>query len=100
MNRKWLSFLLALALLLALAAPAMAQDLSGFAGKLVILHTNDTHGRAISDAEGGVFGYAAVAKLKKDLTEALSSDTPKWPRQTTRSQPASSSASTCACAQA
>ena len=59
-----LSLVLALALVLGMALPALASDLSGYAGKLVILHTNDVHGRAVFNPASGVFGYAAVAELK------------------------------------
>lgn len=49
------SLLLAVALLLTLALPAQAKDLSG---SVVILHTNDVH--------GAIDGYAKVAALKDD----------------------------------
>ena len=65
-----LSLVLALALVLGMALPALASDLSGYAGKLVILHTNDVHGRAVFNPASGVFGYAAVAELKWELEEA------------------------------
>lgn len=68
-KRRFLTLLLALALFVGLCAPAMAENLlDEVSGKLIILHTNDIHGRAVSDISGGTFGYAAVAKLKKDLT--------------------------------
>lgn len=69
MNRKSLySLMLALMLIALMALPgAAAQEAKG---KLTILHTNDVHGRAVSDPANGVFGYAAVAKLKKDLLAA------------------------------
>lgn len=38
------------------------------AGKLVIIHTNDTHGRDVPDE--GIMGTAAVAQLKKDYQAA------------------------------
>ena len=41
-------------------------------GKLVIIHTNDTHGHDM--AEDGVLGTAAIAQLKKDY-EAAGADT-------------------------
>ncbi len=69
-RRSVLSCLLALLLVLMMAMPATASGLVDVAGKLVILHTNDIHGYAVSDISGGTFGYAAVAKLKKDLTAA------------------------------
>ncbi|MBR6571444.1 MAG: bifunctional metallophosphatase/5'-nucleotidase [Clostridia bacterium] len=60
--KKILSLVLALAMMLCAFAPAMAESLEG---KLVILHTNDIHGRAVADAES--FGYARIAQLKKNL---------------------------------
>ncbi len=69
-KRTLLSMLLALALLLGMISPAMAADLSGYNGKLVILHTNDIHGRAVADPAGGTFGYAAIAELREELEEA------------------------------
>lgn len=70
MKRKLLALLLTMALLTALCAPAMAANLSAYAGKLVILHTNDVHGRAVADEKNGVFGYASIAELKEELEEA------------------------------
>ncbi len=61
--KKILSLVLALAMMLCAFAPAMAEG--ALAGKLVILHTNDIHGRAVADAES--FGYARIAQLKKNL---------------------------------
>lgn len=42
------------------------------AGKLVIIHTNDTHGRDVAD--DGILGTAAIAQLKKDY-QAAGADT-------------------------
>ena len=61
--KKILSLVLALTMLLCAFAPAMAEG--ALEGKLVILHTNDIHGRAVADAES--FGYARIAQLKKNL---------------------------------
>ncbi len=61
--KKILSLVLALAMMLCVFAPAMAEG--ALEGKLVILHTNDIHGRAVADAES--FGYARIAALKKNL---------------------------------
>ncbi|MDD5898727.1 MAG: bifunctional UDP-sugar hydrolase/5'-nucleotidase [Clostridia bacterium] len=64
--KKILSLVLALTMLLCAFAPAMAEEAAGdLAGKLIILHTNDVHGRAV--ASGSAFGYARVAALKKGL---------------------------------
>lgn len=68
MNRKsLLSLVLALVMALCAALPALAEDVQPLelSGKLVILHTNDVHGRAVDG--DGVFGYARVAQVKKDL---------------------------------
>ena len=61
--KKILSLVLALAMMLCAFAPAVAEG--ALEGKLVILHTNDIHGRAVADAES--FGYARIAMLKKNL---------------------------------
>ena len=61
--KKILSLVLALAMMLCVFAPAMAEG--ALEGKLIILHTNDIHGRAVADAES--FGYARIAALKKNL---------------------------------
>ena len=60
-NRKFLALFLALAMVLALAVPAFAEDAviapaPTMAGKTVILHSNDVH--------GAVIGYAYMAALK------------------------------------
>lgn len=65
--KKLICLLLSLMLSLGLALPALAED-GALAGKLVILHTNDIHGRAVADE--GVWGYAAIAQVKKDLEAA------------------------------
>ncbi len=68
MKRRYVALLLSLALLLGLSATGIAQAPAG--GKLVILHTNDVHGRAVANPTGGVLGYAAIAQYKKDLEAA------------------------------
>lgn len=68
MKRNLLIFLLALTLALGLTGPAISEG--GVDGKLVILHTNDIHGRAVADPDNEVIGYAAIAQIKEDL-EAL-----------------------------
>lgn len=45
--KKLICLLLSLALALGLALPALAEG-GALEGKLVILHTNDVHGRAVS----------------------------------------------------
>lgn len=53
-----------------MAVPVSAADLPeglpDLEGKLVVIHTNDTHGRDLE----GVYTTAAVAQLKQDLTAA------------------------------
>ncbi|MDR0490343.1 MAG: bifunctional metallophosphatase/5'-nucleotidase, partial [Oscillospiraceae bacterium] len=70
--KKSLSILLALMLCLSLfsvgALSADADPFADVAGKLVILHTNDVHGRDFSNASQ--YGTAAVAQLKKDYEDA------------------------------
>ncbi|MDR1916668.1 MAG: bifunctional metallophosphatase/5'-nucleotidase [Synergistaceae bacterium] len=66
---KILALFLALVFLFALQAGALAVELpsSGdFSGRLVIIHTNDTHGRDLS----GVYTTAAAAQLKDDYASA------------------------------
>lgn len=46
---------------------AEGTDLSGYT---VILHTNDTHGRAVPDSYGGNMGFTAVSALKKAAQKA------------------------------
>ncbi len=62
--KKLLSLLLVLALALGMIPAGLAEETAPLAGQIVILHTNDIHGRA-TDAEG--WGYAAIAQMKKDL---------------------------------
>ncbi len=80
MKKKVLSLLLSLAMLVALAVPALAAEpapvaqtapvsTEDVAGKLVILHTNDTHGGDVA-AAGKSIGTAGVAQLKKDYQAA------------------------------
>lgn len=57
--------------------PAMAEGpgdtsaalpIQDVAGKLVLIHTNDTHGRDMKD--DGILGTAAIARLKQDFAAA------------------------------
>ena len=70
--KKSLAILLALMLCLSLLTiGASAADDNLFAdakGKLVIIHTNDVHGRDVANASQ--YGTAAVAQLKKDYEAA------------------------------
>lgn len=71
---KFLSLILVFVLVLTPVAPASAAAIStkdtDLTGYTVILHTNDTHGRAIPDSSGGNMGYAAVSALKKSAEAA------------------------------
>ncbi len=62
--KKFLSVLLSLILLLT-GVCAFAEESLPLQGKLVILHTNDVHGRAVGT--DSVFGYAKIAQAKKNL---------------------------------
>lgn len=73
---KFLSLLLALAMVCSLFVPAMAEEdavtpyeIPDVDGKIVILHTNDTHGADLA-VEGESIGMAGVAQLKKDFEAA------------------------------
>lgn len=65
--KKILAWILALILVLGLTVTGFAEAPKG---RLVILHTNDIHGRAVADPAGKVLGYAAIAQYKKDLEAA------------------------------
>lgn len=75
-QRKLLSLLLAAVMVFAMLVPAAATEetaapvepyaLPDVAGKLVVLHTNDTHGRDVS-VEGETVGTPGVAALKAYL---------------------------------
>lgn len=79
-KRKLFSLFLAFIMVLSMVMPVMADETSAatqftmgdVAGKLVIIHTNDTHGRDV--AADGVLGTAAISQLKKDY-EAAGADT-------------------------
>ena len=74
--KKSLAFLMALALCLSFfaigglaAEEEEAVDIfDGVEGKVVIIYTNDVHGRDVTNA--GQYGTAAVAQLKKDFEAA------------------------------
>ncbi|SBW10405.1 conserved exported hypothetical protein [uncultured Eubacteriales bacterium] len=75
MKRKFMSLILALAMLCSLFVHALAADetpayvIPDVAGKIVILHTNDTHGADVAKA-GASIGTAGVAQLKADFEAA------------------------------
>lgn len=64
MLKKSYRICLTLVFLLSFAASAFAADKTALS-KLIILHTNDTHGYHLRDASRGVNGLAAIAGLKK-----------------------------------
>ena len=74
---KFLSLFLVLAMVCSLFGAAFAAEeetatpyvIPDVDGKVVILHTNDTHGADL-DEEGTSFGMAGVAQLKKDFEAA------------------------------
>ena len=71
MKKKMLALLLAAAMVMGLAAPAMAAEESE-SGKIVILHTNDVHCGIdpVADEETGAvtnLGYAGVAAYKAEM---------------------------------
>lgn len=63
--KKTFSFLLTAAMVMGLSVPAMAGDLDG---KLVILHTNDIHGRyETTEEQVGIAGVAALKDHYEDM---------------------------------
>ena len=71
--RGMLALLLTAALVFSLSVPVFAAGEGGMvnmSGKLVILHTNDTHGRDMASEEEKSLGTAAVAQLKRDYEAA------------------------------
>jgi 2',3'-cyclic-nucleotide 2'-phosphodiesterase (5'-nucleotidase family) len=75
MKRKFMSLILALAMILSLFVPALAVEgtstyvIPEVAGKIVILHTNDVHGADVA-IPGTSIGTGGVAQLKKDFEDA------------------------------
>ncbi len=76
MKRFWkvLSLLLVLVFTfmptIAAAAKSSSLDKKDLSGYTVILHTNDTHGRAVPDSYNGYMGFTAVSALKKQYQAA------------------------------
>lgn len=69
MNRVMNKFVaggLSLTMILGLSvyAPASTVEAADMSGKLVVIHTNDMHGRFEMDTDGGVLGISSVAALK------------------------------------
>ena len=67
MKKRLFASLLALMLVLGLSLSGLAEEAEP--QKLVVLHTNDVHGRIVADPQAGILGYAAIAQYKKDLEE-------------------------------
>ncbi len=70
--KKALSILLA-TLMALLCLPALADQPVDLTGKLVILHTNDVHGYAVTDPAAPSVGYAQIKQYKLDA-QALGAD--------------------------
>ena len=64
--KKWLSTLLALAMLSLSLTPALADQPVDMSGKLVIVHTNDIHGYVITDPAVPSVGYEQIKQYKAD----------------------------------
>ena len=65
-RKKLLSLALALCMVFTLMIPSLGlAGAVSLEGKLVILHTNDVHGRGVGSTT--VWGYGAIAQVKKDL---------------------------------
>ncbi len=64
-TRKILGLLLVVAMIMSFGVIASAEGEMPYEGKIVILHTNDVHGRIAYDAEEGIIGYDGLATLKK-----------------------------------
>ncbi|MDF2872246.1 MAG: 5-Nucleotidase domain protein [Anaerocolumna sp.] len=69
MRKKFLGLIFALAIILTASNPVAAKesalektDLTGYT---VVIHTNDTHGRAVPDESSGYMGFTSVSALKK-----------------------------------
>ncbi len=69
-KKRFLALSIALLMALTLALPAMAEQKLDLTGSIVILHTNDIHGRGVTDPATGALGYAAIAQIKQDMAAA------------------------------
>lgn len=72
-NKILSSIIAALIIIMSLVGSVSAeasQNKLPLEGTLIVLHTNDMHGHAITDFANGYLGYAVVAQVKKDY-EAL-----------------------------
>lgn len=72
--KGFLSLVLTLALVLVPVSTAMASSLpqegSSLAGYTVVMHTNDSHARAVPSSSSGYMGFTAVSALKKSYEAA------------------------------
>ena len=64
--KKWLAILVSLSILF-VGLPAMAAQEVDLSGKLVIVHTNDVHGYAVTDPSEPSVGYAQIKQYKADV---------------------------------
>ena len=64
--KKWLAILVSLSILF-VGLPAMAAQEVDLSGKLVIMHTNDVHGYAVTDPSEPSVGYAQIKQYKADV---------------------------------
>ncbi|MHB8130788.1 MAG: bifunctional metallophosphatase/5'-nucleotidase [Mobilitalea sp.] len=72
--KKLLSLMLTLTLILTPVVPVVASSApeagTSLAGYTVIMHTNDSHGRAVPNSGSGYMGFTAVSALKKSYEAA------------------------------
>jgi len=66
----FLVFVLIFTLAIPTAAEAVSVENTDLTGYTVILHTNDSHGRAVPDSFSSYMGFTAVSALKKDCEAA------------------------------
>ncbi len=69
LKKKFLGLIFALAIILTASSPVAAKesasDKTDLTGYTVVIHTNDTHGRAVPDENSGYMGFTSVSALKK-----------------------------------
>lgn len=69
LKKKFLGLIFALAIILSASNPVAAKetafDKTDLTGYTVVIHTNDTHGRAVPDENSGYMGFTSVSALKK-----------------------------------
>jgi 2',3'-cyclic-nucleotide 2'-phosphodiesterase (5'-nucleotidase family) len=70
MSKKIAIFVVIALLLISGCSPAASKQTSlaaSLEGQLIILHTNDIHGRVLEDPSSGAIGFSAIAAYKKEL---------------------------------